>query len=112
MPVGPFVPALRAPVIQMMSDAAIPEYLGHSVGRAAVLPRTTAGDEPNVAARVLVEKPWVTLVSDVVDRVIEVEVVIIHPVHRVPHIVYAREGVAALHMVGMLEEGVGRVIRT
>ena len=24
MPVGPFVPALRAPVVQMMSDAAIP----------------------------------------------------------------------------------------
>src|SRR5213596_3900331 len=37
MPVGPFVPALRAPVVQMMSNAAIPEDLGHSVGRPAVL---------------------------------------------------------------------------
>src|SRR6476619_3509209 len=43
MPVGPFVTALRAPVVQVMSNAAIPENLRHSVGRPAVLPRTTAG---------------------------------------------------------------------
>src|SRR5689334_13632043 len=40
MPVWPFMPALRAPVIQMMRNAAIPEDRRHSVGRAAVLPRT------------------------------------------------------------------------
>ena len=89
MPVGPFVPALRAPVVQMMSNAAIPEDLGHSVGRAAVLPRTTAGHEPDVATGVLVEKPRVTLVGHIVHRVIEVEVVVIHAVHRVPHVVDA-----------------------
>ena len=112
MPVGPFVPALRAPVVQMMSNAAIPEDLGHSVGRPAVLPRTTAGHEPDVATRVLMEKPGVTLVGHIVDRVIEVEVVVIHPVHGVAHVVDARERVAALHVVGMLEESVGRVIGT
>src|SRR6267142_103429 len=84
MPVGPFVPALRAPVVQMMSNAAIPEDLGHSVGRPAVLPWTTAGYEPDVAAGVLLEKPGVTLVGHIVHRVIEVEVVVIHSVHRVP----------------------------
>src|ERR1700730_10635119 len=81
MPVGPFVSALRAPVVQMMSNAAISENLRHSVGGAAVLPRTTAGHKPDVATRVLVEKPGITLVRHVVDRVIEVEVVVIHPVH-------------------------------
>src|SRR4030095_16387035 len=94
MPVGPFVPALRAPVVQMMSDAAIPESLRHSVGRPAVLPRTTAGHESDVATRVLVEKPGITLVGYVVDRIIEVEVVVVHSVHRIPHIVDARERLA------------------
>src|SRR5207237_6709578 len=72
MPVGPFVPALRAPVVQMMSDAAILEHLGHSIGRRAVLPRATAGREVDVATPVLVQKPWVILVGHVVDRIIEV----------------------------------------
>ncbi len=112
MPVGPFVPALRAPVVQMMSNAAIPEDLGHSVGRPAVLPRTTAGHEPDVATRVLMEKPRVILVGHIVDRVIEVEVVIIHAVHRIPQIIDARERVAALHVIRMLEQRVGRVIST
>ena len=95
-----------------MSNAAILEDLRHSVGRPAVLPRTTAGHEPDVATRVLMEIPWVTLVSHVVHRVIEIEIVIIHTVHGVPHVVDARERVAALHVVGMLEESVGRVIGT
>src|SRR5215472_16759328 len=87
MPVGPFVPALRAPVVQMMSNAAIPEDLGHSVGRPAVLPRTTAGYEVDVATRVLVQTPGITLVSHIVHRVIEVEVVVVQPVPRVSHTV-------------------------
>src|SRR4030095_15663543 len=80
MPVGPFVPALRAPVVQMMSNAAIPQDLRHSVGRPAVLPWATAGHEPDVATRVLMEKPRVTLVRHVVHRVIEIEVVVVHSV--------------------------------
>src|SRR6266540_7568011 len=66
MPVRPFVPALWAPVVQMMSNAAIPKDLGHSVGRPAVLPRTTAGYQPDVATRVMMEKPRVTLVGHIV----------------------------------------------
>jgi hypothetical protein len=112
MPVRPFVSALRAPVVQMMRNAAIPQDLRHSVGRPAVLPRATAGHEPDVTTRVLVKKPRITLVGHIVDRVIEVEVVIIHPVHGIPHIVDARERVAAFHVVGMLEESVSRVIGT
>src|SRR5215469_17011434 len=112
MPVGPFVSAFRAPVVQMMRNAPIPEDFRHSVGWAAVLPRTTAGYEVDVATRVLMEIPGVTLVGNVVHRVIEVEVVVIHSVHGVPHVVDARERVAALHVVRMLEESVGRVIGT
>ena len=89
MPVRPFVAALRAPVVQVMSNAAVPEDLGHSIGRPAVLPRAAAGREPDVATGVLVEIPGVILVSHVVHRIIEVKVIIIHAVHGVPHIVDA-----------------------
>src|SRR6266496_1662163 len=110
MPVGPFVPALRAPVIKMISDAAIPEDLGHSVCRSAVLPRTTAGREVDITTPILIEKPGVILVGHVVDRVIEVEVVVVHPVHGIAQVVDAGERVAAFHPVGVLKEGVSRVI--
>jgi len=112
MPVGPFVSAFRPPVVEMMCDAAMPEDLGHSVSRSAILPRTAASHEPYVTTRVLMEIPRVALVGHVVHRVIKVEVVVVHPIHRVSQIVNARERVAALHVVGMLEEGVGRVIGT
>ena len=57
MPVGPVVAAFRAPVVQMMSNSAAREHLGHSIGGAAVLPTTTTGHEPDVAAPILFEKP-------------------------------------------------------
>src|SRR5436305_7503373 len=112
MPVGPFVSALWAPVVQMMSNAAISEDLRHSVSGAAVLPWSRAGHEPDVATRVLMEKPRVTLVCHVVDRIIEVEVVVVHSVHRIPHVVDAGERIAAFHVVGMLEESIGCMIGT
>src|SRR4026209_1238499 len=95
MPVGPFMPALRAPIVQMMTNAAIAQDLRHSVGGAAVLPRATAGHEPDVATRVLLELPGVTLVCHIVDRLVEVEVVVVHSVHGIAHVVDARERVAA-----------------
>ena len=104
------MPAFRAPVVQVMRDAAVPEDLGHSVGRPAVFPGSAAGHEPNVAARVMMKKPRVTHVRHIVYGIIEVEVVVVHAVHGVAHVVDARERVAALHVVGMFEESVGRVI--
>src|SRR5215471_6860190 len=89
MPVRPLVAALRAPVVQMMRNAAVLEYLGHTIGRPAVLPRTAAGHEPNIATRVLMEIPGITLVSHIVDRIVEIEVVVIHAVHGVSHIIDA-----------------------
>src|SRR5947208_13742087 len=55
MPVRPFVPALRAPVVQMMSNAAIPDDLGHSGGRPTVSPRTDARHDPHVHTPLLSE---------------------------------------------------------
>ena len=70
-----------------MRYAAALEYLGHAVSRPGHFPRATAGREVDVATSVLVEKPGVVLVRHIVDRVIEVEVVVVHPVHRIAHIV-------------------------
>src|SRR6478609_1167384 len=112
MPVGPFVTTFWTPVVQMMSNAAVPENFRHSVGRPAVLPRTTSGYQANVATRVLMEIPWVTLIRDIVYRVIKIEIVIIHPVHGVSHVVDARERVTTLHVVGMLEESISGMIGT
>ena len=59
MPIGPFVAALRAPVVEMMRDAAALEHGRHPIGRSGVLPRAGAGREMDVAARELMEKPGV-----------------------------------------------------
>lgn len=110
MPVGPFVSALRAPVVEMMSNSAAREHGGHLVGRAGHFPRATAGREVDVATCQLLEKPRVVLVGHIIHGVIEVEIVVIHPVHGIAQIVNAGERVAALHPVGVLEEGVGGVV--
>lgn len=89
MPVGPFVAAFWAPIVQMMRYSPALEHIRHSVGRSAVFPGATAGHEVDVAALVLMEKPGVVLVGHIVDRIIEVEVVVVHPVHGVPHVVDA-----------------------
>src|SRR3954470_22197361 len=107
MPVGPFVPAFRAPVIEVVSYAAALEHLGHSVSGAGDLPWAAASGEVDVAGRKLLEEPGIILVGHVVDGIIEVEVVVVHSVHGIAQIVNARERVAALYTVGMLEEGVG-----
>src|SRR2546423_2668728 len=80
------------------------------MGWAAVVPWAAAGAEADVAARILLEKPGIVLVGHVIDRVIEVEVVVVHPVHGIAHVVNAGERIATLHVVGMLEESVGGVI--
>src|SRR5437763_16985190 len=57
VPIGPFVAAFRAPVVQVMSYARVPEHFGHSIGRAGHFPRAGAGGEVNVATRELVARP-------------------------------------------------------
>src|SRR6266550_8554940 len=96
----------------MMSNPPAREHGGKLVGRPAVFPWAATGREVDVATRVLVEKPGIVLVSHIVDRIIEVEVVVVHPVHGIAQIINAGERVAALHVVGMLKEGVGGVVCT
>src|SRR2546423_14057363 len=107
MPVGPFVAAFRTPVVEVMWNAGAGEDFGHSVGGAAVFPGAGAGREVDVAGGELLEEPGVGLVGHVIDRAVEIEVVVVHSVHGIAHVVDAGEGVAALHAIGVLGEGVG-----
>src|SRR5438094_10190624 len=75
----------------MMSDPPAREHGGKLIGRPAVFPWAATGREVDVATPVLVEKPGIVLVGHVVDRIIEVEDVVVHPVHRVAHVVNAGE---------------------
>ena len=111
LPIRPVVSAERTPVVQVMPHAAAREDLRHPVRFAAVLERTGPGREVDVAARQVAERPGIVDVGHVVDRVVEVEVVVVGAVHEALHVVDAREREAALHDVGVFEEGIGRMIR-
>src|SRR2546421_8929447 len=104
MPVRPFVAALGAPVVQVMGYATAGEDLGHFIGGAGDFPRAATGREVDVAGSELFANPGIMLVGHVIDWVIEIEVVVVHPVHGIAHIVDARKRVATLHVIGMLEE--------
>jgi len=71
---------------------------------------TCAGTNVDVARSELSQDPGIVQVREIIHRIVEVEIVVVHPVHGIAQVVNAGERVAALHVVGMLEEGVGRVI--
>src|SRR5438132_578554 len=68
------------------------------------------GNQLGAQMKLVADNVTVIVLQNAGHWIIEVEVVVVHPVHRVAHVVNAGERVAALHVVGMLEEGVGRVI--
>lgn len=65
----------------------------------------------NIAGRELLVVPGIGKVGEVIDRIVEIEIVIVHAVHEILQIVDARHGETALEDVGMLEQRVGGVIR-
>ena len=94
-----------------MGNAAARQDLRQAVGFAAVLERAGAGRDVDVAGRQLPEHPRVVHVGEIVDRVVEVEVIVVGAVHEALHVVDPGEREAALDHVGILEQGVGRMIR-
>ena len=103
-------PPMRAPVVEMMRDAAARENPRQPVGLGRVLPRPGAGRQMDVAAGQVMERPAVGQVGGVVDGVVEVEVVVVVAEHEALHVVDAREREAALDHVGMLQQRVRRMI--
>src|SRR6266404_2664830 len=111
LPIRPVVPAFRAPVIERMPDAFPAEDFGEAVRRAGVLPLPGAGGDMNVAGGKLLVHPGIAQVREVIDGIVKVKIVVVHPVHEILQVVDAGHREAALDDVGMLEERVGGVIR-
>src|SRR5580704_2636543 len=111
LPIRPVMPALRAPVVQRMPNSLAGEDFGQSISRAAVLPLTSTRADVNVARGELSQNPWIVQVSEIIHRIVEVEIVVVHSVHKVPNVVHAGHRKAPLDHVGMLEQRVGRVVR-
>jgi len=65
----------------------------------------------DVAGGKLLVIPGIGEIREVIDGIVEVEIVVVHPVHETLQIVDTRHGEATLEDIGMLEQGVGSVIR-
>src|SRR2546425_10227369 len=112
LPVWPIVAALGAPVVEMVRDAPGPEDVGEPVGRAAVLVWPAPRREVDVALMEVGEEVGVAQVGHVVDGVVEVEVVVVVPVHEPAEVVHAGEGQASPDEVGVLQQGVRGMVGT
>src|SRR6266550_5484734 len=110
-PVRPVVAALRAPVVERVADPLAGENFREAVGGPAVLPGTRTGADVNVATGDLLIEPGIAGVREVIDGIVEIKIVVVHPIHEVPHIVDSGHREAALDDVGMLEEAVRGVVR-
>jgi IMP cyclohydrolase len=104
------VAALVAPVVDGVADVFAAEDFGEAIGGAAVFPLAGTGDEVDVASGKLLVEPGIGEVGEVVDGIVEIEIVVVHAIHKRAEIVNAGHGETALEDVRMAEEGVGGVI--
>jgi hypothetical protein len=106
------VAALGSPIIDGVTDALLGENIGELIGWTTMLPRTTAGDQVNVARGELVVIPGIREIGEVVDGIVEIEIIVVHPVHEILKIIDARHGETMFEDVGMFEKRIGGVIGT
>jgi len=111
LPVGPVVAAFRTPVVQRMPDSLARKNLGQAIRGAAVLPLAGTRAEVDVARGKLPQKPGIAQIRQIINWIIEIEIVVVHPVHKIANVVHAGHREAALDHVGMLKKRVGSVIR-
>ena len=104
LPEGPIVAALWSPIINGVVNLFIGKNLGEAIGRPTVLPGSGAGNEVNIAGSELLVIPGVGEIREIVDRVIEIKIAVIHAVHEILQVVHPGHGKTALENVGVLEE--------
>src|SRR5260370_22643391 len=109
LPIRPVVAALRAPIVQQVPDSLAGKNFREAVRGSTVLPRARAGGNVNVATGNLLVEPGIARVGKVIDRIVEIEIVIVHAIHEVPQGVNSRHCESALHHIGMLVEA-GRTV--
>ena len=111
LPERPVVAAVGAPVVDRVADAARPQHARELVGRAGVLEGAVAGDEPDVVLRQLLQVPGIAQARHVVDGVVEVEVVVVVPVHEAAQVVDPGQAQAAPEQLRVLQQAVDGVVR-
>src|ERR1700724_2727367 len=102
LPVWPIVSTVGAPVVKIVGDTPSPQDLREPEGGTAVLERAAPRGEMDVALTKVREVVGVAQVGDVVDGVVEIEVVVVVPVHEPAEVVDAGEGQAPPHEIGVL----------
>src|SRR6266704_1646625 len=110
-PVRPVVTALGTPVVERMAYALAGKNFGEAVRGAAVLPGARAGGDVDIARGNLLLKPQIAHIREVIDRIVEIKIVVEHPVHEISQVVHAGHGETPLDHVGMFEERVSCMIR-
>src|SRR6266568_3415301 len=111
LPVRPVVSALGTPVVERMAYALAGKNFGEAVRGAAVFPWARAGGDVDITGGNLLVKPRIAHIREVIDRIVEIKIVVEHPVHEISQVVHAGHGETPLDHVGMLEERVSRMIR-
>src|SRR5271156_5141486 len=109
-PEGPIVPALWAPIVEMVSDSFARQDIREPVRGAAVFPRAVAGGDVDVALTELRHYVSVGKVREVIHWIVEVGVVVVHSVHEILYVVNAGKCEAPANDVGVLEQGVCGVV--
>src|ERR1700735_3841878 len=109
-PEGPVVPAFRTPIVEMMWNSFVRQNIRKPVGRATVFPRAGACGDVDVALCELRHHVSIGEVRKVVDRIVEVSVVVVHSAHEILYVVNAGKSETATHNIGMFEQCVCRVV--
>src|SRR5690348_457155 len=102
-PIRPVMAALRAPIVERMANALAGKHFGEPVGGAAVFPGAGTGGKVDVAGGDLLVEPWIAHIREIIDWIVEIEIVIVHAVHKIAHVVHAGHSKTAFDHVGMLE---------
>src|ERR1700716_1413624 len=64
-----------------------------------------------VACPELLEQPRIIEVREIIDGIIEIEIVVIHSIHEISYVIDAGHRETAFEHVGMLEQGIGGMVR-
>ena len=87
------------------------QNLRQAIRRSAILPLACARGDVDVARSELSQDPGIVQVRQIVHWIVEIQIVVVHPIHKVPDVVHAGHGDAPLNHIGMLEQRIRGVVR-